>query len=204
VRDNAIREKRSLSLGQKRRKDDPLGLSRQQGGGNQGKRPQSQACFNKKKMTNEELAYIAGIIDGEGCVGLYRSSSKWTGRVYKGKRYERGNTSRIAINVQVVMTNKEVISFLHKTTGLGSMRPAKTLGNRKRAWIWQVRARQAYSLLGLVMPHLIAKKPQGEIALRFEKTIGWHGNRGLPDNIKKEREKLFNNMSKLNQRGLRK
>lgn len=80
-------------------------------------------------MTDIETAWVAGLIEGEGCLGLY----KLTG-ARKGRR--RG---RITVN----MTDEDVVLKLHALTGVGHVRmnnwhAEHKLSHYKRKWIWEV------------------------------------------------------------------
>ena len=98
-----------------------------------------------------DLAYIAGIVDGEGYIGLINQES--------GKR-------RIALRLTVVMNNHAVMRWLCKTTGLGALKrePRHIRGNRQESYRWQVTCRQAAHLLMALYPFLKVKRQQAEIA----------------------------------------
>jgi hypothetical protein len=57
------------------------------------------------KMTKEQIAWVAGVFEGEGT---------FTYRTYSG-------TGRKQITLRVVMTDLDIITRLHKYTGLGNI-----------------------------------------------------------------------------------
>ena len=99
-------------------------------------------------------AYTAGIIDGEGSIGLERCG---------GKKY-----NRYAIRVIVGNTNEWLCQLLAFSFG-GSLhlRPSKN-PKHQDCWIWSISARQAATFLSLVLPYLQIKRPQAELALSYQ------------------------------------
>ncbi len=63
-------------------------------------------------MQINNIAYIAGLFDGEGCVTCKKKPTKRPDR--KGKIYNQWY-----IRCEISMTDKEVISWLHETLGFG-------------------------------------------------------------------------------------
>jgi len=146
-------------------------------------------------MNKEELAYTAGIIDGEGCIRLAK----------------RGNTNGLVsyyIGVEVGMTNKDIIYWLKDKYG-GSITIRNSHGNRKTRYDWSLRTKMAVDFLKMIYPYLRVKKYNADIALRFQSR---RRHRGNCNNIKGRRimtsEELandefdLNEMRKLNFRGI--
>ena len=152
------------------------------------------------------LSYLAGIIDGEGSIGLNRSHWKDT----YDNRYK---TPSYVLRVKVCMKDEIVVKWIHSTfggkfyhhnikgrhynikTGLKSERPSVV--NE-----WTMAGREAIKLLKKVYPYLKLKKPQAEIAFEFAKTLnkieGYQMK--LPDNIVIRRTFLRSKMVELNSR----
>ena len=63
-------------------------------------------------MQISEIAYSAGLFDGEGCITCKKKPTKRADR--KGKVYNQWY-----IRCEIAMTDKEVISWLHETLGFG-------------------------------------------------------------------------------------
>lgn len=105
----------------------------------------------------EDLAYAAGIIDGEGCIGIYGNKDK---RIPLGKYYR--------LTVQVGMSDKEPVEFLYRTFG-GSLSEANGRKPTYRTrYHWCLAARQARKFLELVKPYLKSKQNQAELAITFQ------------------------------------
>ena len=108
-----------------------------------------------KDFSDAELAYAAGIIDGEGCICLMRDTSKKNGR------------TKYTLSVQVVMTNKCVVEYLRHTFG-GLIREDD--GSKKgysKVYYWGVRTRQVGILLKKILPFLRGKRKQAELAIEI-------------------------------------
>ena len=134
-----------------------------------------------------DKAYIAGIVDGEGCVTIYR-------RKCKGTRTGLFYTSGIV----VVNTHKGVIDFCHQKTGLGTVCVEKKKTRNRPAWRLSLQAKQALELLEVIEPYLIVKKSQAEVLRRFvaaKTKRNW-----LSDEEWQRREDLYLEMRKLNER----
>ena len=109
-------------------------------------------------MKKTDLAYIAGIIDGEGCIGIYKGKS---GR--KKKEYYH-------LQVVVRMTNEWIIRWLYFAfPGSFSEHTYPKEINRLKIWTWQLTGEKALIFLELIYPYLKLKKQQAEIAINFQK-----------------------------------
>lgn len=108
-------------------------------------------------MKKTDLAYTAGIIDGEGCISL--------------SRYGKGDTYYISLSVSVGNTNEWLIQWLKFSYGGrtilkgGKNRQGK---NWKPCWEWIISSNEALDFLRLLYPYLRLKKAQTEIAIRFQ------------------------------------
>ena len=103
---------------------------------------------------SSEAAYLAGIIDGEGCFKLQRSG---------------GGQSHAYISpyVVVVMNDKTTIEHLHQLWG-GNFRRVKQSNPRYRdGYLWSVSSQEAVNLIAMVWPFLKAKRTQAWIVFQF-------------------------------------
>lgn len=105
-------------------------------------------------MTNSErIAYLAGIVDGEGCIGAWNSTS-----------HKRAVSPTAQIVVTVAMTTPFAVRMLHETFG-GSLKVAEKPAGRKRQFVWKVASRKAEACLNQLMPFLQEKAEQATVAL---------------------------------------
>lgn len=138
-----------------------------------------------KQLTKTQAAYIAGILDGEGCITLSRSG-----------KYLRPLVS-------VVNTKKELLEYLVTSTGLGkvlvSKRPSKTSNIPYR---WQIWSKQSSLFLIQVLPFLVIKKQQAILLLNFaNRSNTKHGRNGLSKDDVNHQTSIYNQLKKLNKRG---
>ena len=96
-----------------------------------------------------QLAYIAGLFDGEGSVSRYQELRK-----------DRKNPTWV-IRGEVNMTDKAIIKWLHETLGFGSFHKkppsAKQLG-RQMQYRWCCGYRDALKFANLLLPHARVKR----------------------------------------------
>ena len=96
-----------------------------------------------------QLAYIAGLFDGEGSVSRYRE-----------RRKNRKNPTWV-IRCEVNMTDKFIIKWLHETLGFGSFHKkppsAKQLG-RQMQYRWCCSYRDALKFANLLFPYARVKR----------------------------------------------
>ncbi len=120
-------------------------------------------------MKKTDLAYFAGIFDGEGCVTIKKVQKKTTA----------GNTSRShSLQVDIGNTNEWLCRQFAFAFG-GSVHSQKSTG--KRVWRWQVAARKAGAFLEAILPYMRIKRPQVEIALQFQRTRYMRGKKRLTE-----------------------
>jgi AcrR family transcriptional regulator len=109
---------------------------------------------NVKKLDDVGAAYIAGILDGEGCLTLSKQSED--------------NGENITPVVKVNMAAEEVIEKLCDFTGLSKKKEIKTPEDRKRQWVFRLYAqKEIIQLLEQVKEYMIEKEKEAEILLEF-------------------------------------
>ncbi len=107
-------------------------------------------------LTKTEKAYIAGIIDGEGSIGIYKHRRP---KSTKGYTYEN--------SLIVVNTNTILMNYLKEKLG-GSIRERKKPKlNWKLSYSWQVYCNSCYSILKQILPYLQIKKKRTELSIEF-------------------------------------
>jgi hypothetical protein len=108
-------------------------------------------------MTDVDLAYLAGIVDGEGYIGL--------------TRHGKGYYLALAVNT----TSIRLAEWILNTTGYGNKvqtRDEKTPSvrnrNRQPTHEWRVYGRQAAQIIRLLQPYLKVRDNQGRLASEFQ------------------------------------
>ena len=107
------------------------------------------------------MAYLAGIIDGEGNLGVYFRSSRHRGTGQKTPAVS------YAPRLQVSNTNREIIMWLIATFG-GSLLYKKGTKRCKPQWRWHLNGGgRIQEICRHTLPYMIIKKHQAELVLRF-------------------------------------
>jgi hypothetical protein len=118
--------------------------------------------YNRKEYSIAEIAYLAGIIDGEGCIYIGNHSCN----AETGDKY-------FQTIMKVTSTDKCLIDWLQKIFGglVKEYTPNQTPENsRKPAWFWQASGERLTHLCELLIPYAIIKKTELEIMLRMRNT----------------------------------
>lgn len=124
------------------------------------------------------LAYLAGIIDGEGCISVDAVPSPSTGAP--------------SHNLRVVVTNtsERLILWLKSIGGTVRLSQRRTV---PRHWLpiyrWVVHGKNASTLLAAILPFLVIKRDQAMLALEFMALpSGRRGSKPLDPALLRERE----------------
>lgn len=142
-------------------------------------------------MKETDLAYAAGIVDGEGCVCIFKAKARGLKRIY-GYR----------MSVSVKNTNEGLINWLESLFG-GGGRKLTGRSNCKDVWTWELYAYKASDFLKLIYSYLRIKRPQADIAIEFQKSKRKGGYRYHPKTEEElaAEEIQASSMRKLNKRG---
>lgn len=109
-------------------------------------------------LTEEECAYIAGIIDGEGSI--------WSSQ-------PKNNTKPLTISV--TMIHRPTIEWLQKACGGNSAPHRNRQEGVRQAWTWRLGAARATSLLRRVTAYMQTKQEEAFVALDLGATM-WNDN----------------------------
>jgi hypothetical protein len=140
-------------------------------------------------ITPAEWAYFAGIIDGEGCINIHAQKSR------KGEKVFVYYTLFLVVG----NTSYSMLKWLHDRFG-GSFVPRGNTVTQKQIWHWGVASQQAENLLRNILPYLVAKVDQAELALQFRdsyKGLKPCGRRPLPIEISEFRGKCKIELSRI-------
>jgi hypothetical protein len=104
-------------------------------------------------MTDTELAYAAGIIDGEGCIGIYKRNALNRTAGGDGRRTYR-------TMITVAMCEPTIVEFLYRIFG-GCQSRIRASGPKSRPqFSWTIAAVQAGRCAELLLPFLRLKNRQ--------------------------------------------
>jgi hypothetical protein len=101
-------------------------------------------------MNITNIAYVAGLFDGEGSI----TYKKYKERKKKGNKVNYYNCWRIAMEVS--MTDKNAVEFIHETLGCGTLRP-KPRKEHKMQYRWRCTFRDALYVCKVLWPYAITK-----------------------------------------------
>jgi len=142
-----------------------------------------------RQLTISQGSYIAGILDGEGCIGVYKRKSK-------------SSTHEYDFGVRVIITNSnlDLIKWIKEVTGVGCAWVDKKPDVERWNLIhrYQITGTEAKNLIEQIYPYLIVKKTKADVALSFptykkgkRRTIGEY----------RHQEGLFESLLVMNKRG---
>ena len=106
-----------------------------------------------------EIAYIAGLFDGEGSIHYKRGPEKK--KKHKGKGYRISNSMRLSM--EITMTDQSVLLWVHEVLGVGTLTKKPRKGLRKDGtkylmqYRWRCTFRDAYYVCLLLWPHAHTK-----------------------------------------------
>ena len=129
----------------------------------------------------EELAYCAGIIDGEGSVGVGGRSPK--------------NPQSFAIKVTVQMTTSQAVSLLHEVFGGRKFIPNRVTKTGKTIYAWSVYCSRAGRVLEQLVPYLRVKKTVAEDCIALTKFYKQGRQHSISDAERHARDTIFNRLS---------
>lgn len=109
-------------------------------------------------MKKTDFAYMAGIIDGEGCLRFSRHD------------HRTGMAPSFLPRVDIANTNEIICRRLQFAFG-GSVYVEKRKAGKKKCWRWVAQGEMAYDLLKLLFPYLVIKKAQALLLIE-----SWEGH----------------------------
>jgi hypothetical protein len=126
-----------------------------------------------------DKAYIAGLFDGEGSIHFKRGIEKK--KKHKGKGYRLSNSMRISM--EITMTDRSVLMWLHEVLGVGTLRKKPRKGFRVDGtrylmqYKWRCTFRDAYYVCCLIWPWAHTKLP------KIQQIIQHYAEQALSKNI---------------------
>ena len=109
-----------------------------------------------------DIAYIAGLFDGEGSVYFARRPEKK--KKHNGDGYRTSISQRISM--EITMTDRSVLQWVHEVLGCGTLVKKPRKGLRKDGtkylmqWKWRCTFRDAYYVCMLLFPYAHTKLPK--------------------------------------------
>jgi len=129
-------------------------------------------------LRKTDIAYIAGLVDGEGSILIAKSYQTKYGNCYR-------------VSTTIANNNLAVLEWVNDKFG-------GCIYKSNNCYMWQLNGKKCHKLLILLTPYLKIKSEQAELALQYISTIKHTGSKRLSKVIIKQREKLRKEMQKLN------
>ena len=129
---------------------------------------------------SQDIAYIAGLFDGEG--SIYYAKRPEKKKKHNGKGYRTSMSQRISM--EITMTDRSVLEWVHEVLGVGTLNKKPRKGRRKDGtkylmqWKWRCTFRDAYYVCCLLWPWAHTKLPKiNQIIAHYDPgTCGTYGN----------------------------
>lgn len=155
--------------------------------------------MDKEGISETDLAYAAGLIDGDGSIGINKSRDRQSRRGYK-----------LNLKVSLYMTDSAAPMWMKMRFGGHLWVRESRSENWRSTNIWGIASIEARNFLEMIIPYLKTKQKQAEIAIEFqsmEKHRTMHKGSSIPipkANVLVEAESiLYNSIRELNTRGKR-
>lgn len=148
-----------------------------------------------------DLNYLAGFIDGEGWIGVYKSTAN--GKQQKSDRYTLG------VGIGQTLKGLNLFIELREQFGGNVSFYQPKLKNAQRQCKYVVLGSNALELLKKIEPFLILKKQQANLAISFQEKKNSENTKNnnyrgkiLPEEVIREREKTYLLLKELNKKGI--
>lgn len=103
-----------------------------------------------------DLAYIAGLVDGEGCI-----------RVKKTKPRPDCVSPSYTAHIHIRMVEESAIKFIHSILGGSYYKEKRPYENRRPLFCWSIHSRQAIMAIAMLRKYLKVKAEQADLLLRL-------------------------------------
>ena len=107
--------------------------------------------MEESQLTISDVAYFAGLFDGEGSVYFKKTKQK------KHKRPGKPIHNVTVIRMEIAMTDKETIKWCYDTFNCGHWGERKVKPEYKRQWRWRIAHRDALYVAKIIWPYVQVK-----------------------------------------------
>jgi|SoiMetStandDraft_2_1073263.scaffolds.fasta_scaffold00037_9 hypothetical protein len=142
-----------------------------------------QQLIRDLKITT--MSYLAGIVDGEGCIGLEHLSPT------KNRKKDY-----YVCRLTVVNTSEELMKLLVSSLK-GQYDTRKKIEGRKTCYRWHVFGKDLEQAILALLPYLRIKKKQAKLVLEYRNTVASNGWL-ISDDVLAHRKTIWIECKKLN------
>lgn len=136
-------------------------------------------------MTNKEnLIYLAGLMDGEGCICCINPSAE---------------PNKCKLVLEIAITHQPTLQWVKLLFG-GNVYKNVRSPRQNNLWRWRLNAVEAVALLKEIIPYLKIKKEEAIEAVKYEKTFNNSPTRRwqrIPQWALDMRKEIYHNLKKL-------
>lgn len=127
-----------------------------------------------KNLTNEQFwIWLAGFIDGEGCIYISRTKNenRW------GYQY--------TLRLEITQANKELLDSIKERVGFGSntwnknINAVKNRVSKRQVYSIKWSSRKAYEILKKLYPYLVVKRAQASMGMEFQELVIKNYGKGM-------------------------
>jgi len=136
--------------------------------------------------TDTDLAYVAGLFDGEGSIVIGVSKRKRSDRIVPNHWLQVG----------IGICEKSLVDWLHSEFGghITSNGKTKEQGAKRQSWTWRVMSNEGAAFLSSILNYLRIKKEQAELAIEFQTKAAPYQGRPLTQKTIDARERYRNRL----------
>ncbi|KKL99979.1 hypothetical protein LCGC14_1809020 [marine sediment metagenome] len=156
-------------------------------------------------MKQTDLAWAAGIIDGEGSIHIQKTN--YVNKIYPNakRKVRRERSPSYTLRLTVRMTDKPTIEKIAKIFEGRCLELKRRTVKNKKVYSWAACGYRTLEILNLIEPYSVTKKNQIKTAYKFMKIPRFQGGRGkgstLPKSITDKREQYYQKMKTHNHGG---
>ena len=134
-------------------------------------------------LSEVEKAYLAGIVDGEGSIGLWR---------------HRKNQTH-SPNVSVANNDLQLLKWIQSRVGGTIVSKKKRMAHHGDSYTWAIKQNRALNFLNEIKKYLIVKQEQAELITNEYKLVTHRAGKYSPEMLKRK-EQLVDKIRQLNKR----
>ena len=160
-----------------------------------------------KNINERWLAWLAGIIDGEGCICIWEKVDTYKPRysmfIHRRRPCEGKSKRRVGYQAKITITNTDIrmVEKVRKIVGCGKISCREGKGKWKTQYEFNIgRSEQVRDVLEAVYPWLVIKQSQAVTVLKFLATGVGSGKR-ISDENKELRAYFHRTLKEIKQNG---
>lgn len=135
-----------------------------------------------------DLAYMAGIVDGEGCIHARIDT--------------RRNRPLTYLSLQITMCSNEVLFWVSKTFGGTVYTTPRYNPNHNQKYIWRINGKSIKYLLLALLPYLKEKRERAILGIQLATLIENNKYQDITETQWQERRQIISELKYYNRRGL--